>query len=73
MSALTWKKMPFGYQAEDAGTSSLFEIVRQIRRGGRVTFELFVEGDKYGGEGTLADRKETAEFMFQTRQQRAAL
>jgi hypothetical protein len=64
---LKWTKFSGGYRAQDEATSSLFEAVRMIRRGGVIEFALYVEGERYGGPARLFEIKDRAEYLLNNR------
>lgn len=68
---LKWKKESTGYAASDTATSSDFYIGRRrIGFSGRVVFVLYVEGEQYGFDGTLKEKKDAAEYLLEIRRER---
>lgn len=65
MTAINWTKTDAGFSFADEATSSRFEIVRANRR-----FRLLIEGEKYGKDGSLTEKKEIAETMLADRKAR---
>lgn len=68
MTAINWTKTEAGFSFSHEATSTSFEIIRANRR-----FRLMVEGEKYGKDGSLAEKKEIADQLLADRQSRVGL
>lgn len=69
MTILIWKKVRGGYEA--SSTNGTYEVVRLIRRGYQLEFQLYVDGDEYGGASSYRDCKDIAQFLEDDRVRRS--